>query len=300
MSGEQKLVEPKLEVVGQIQPLWYYPLSKLIQLSPSRSVGYSYEAESQMLQRASAFVRVLAERLNELRQTERVSNLCITVALIRLRRFFLIHNFVDFDPCDVGAAALFLSSKSEECPTRLEMIILVSYRLRVELECPPNEWETTSILTKAQCKVFCDYMVWNENMMLQTVGFELEITVPHTSVILLCERYKKPKKFSETVYWMTTDSHHHTDWCVRYRPKTVACIVFYVGSIWAHEPLPKSTNNISWYEDFYDPADDPLDERILADLAIEYTKVLNTSKQNGILALETTTSILNITRVEGR
>ncbi|KAI6219810.1 Cyclin-T [Aphelenchoides fujianensis] len=285
MASNQKLIENKADTAGSIKPKWHFPLQKLKSCTPSRHVGFTYEAELQQLQRSCAFIRELADRYKRTKEGgERLSNLCITVAMIRLRRFFLIHNLADFDPLDVGTACLFLSSKTEECPCRLEFLTLLYYRLRVELECPEDEWDATSIISKTQHKKFCDYIAWSESIILQTCGFGLEVNVPHPVVINLCTMLKLGEPMPKLAYWLATDVHHNTDWIVRFRPKTIACVVLYVASLYANEKLPNSPHGTPWFEGQQDPADEPLNEKLLLELAAEYAKALNVAKSFGVLA----------------
>jgi hypothetical protein len=62
--------------------------------------------------------------------------------MIHLRRFFTVHPLKQFDARDVGAAILYLCTKSEECPRRMDYIVRAWYRIRYEFDTKninPNE-----------------------------------------------------------------------------------------------------------------------------------------------------------------
>jgi len=168
---EQPLVKPVPEnTSGKIETIWFYSKEEIEKHSPSRKYGFSYEAECLALQQGAAFVRTVADRLNSCSQREAISHLSISVALIQMRRFFLVHDLEHFDPRDIGIAALFLSCKSEECPRRLELFVLVTYRLRIEMELSEDQWEKESAISKEMYNMLCEYILWNESLILKTVG----------------------------------------------------------------------------------------------------------------------------------
>lgn len=120
---------------------------------------------------------------------------------------------------DVGAAILFLTSKSEECPKRLEYVVRAWFRLRVEVEVQPGECDKTAVINKDTYQKFCEYIVWLENVVLQTIGqfrfvffqlcllgFNFSIDIPHPFVLRAKELHRKDdNKFAEAVFWLTTD-----------------------------------------------------------------------------------------------
>ena len=106
-STTHRLVEPNLNGVGAIEPAWFYSLERIRRYSPSRVHDISYAKEMNILQQSCAFIRDVAERYNQLQPTNRLSNLCITVALVRLRRFFLVHSLDTFEPWVSGKVRVY-------------------------------------------------------------------------------------------------------------------------------------------------------------------------------------------------
>jgi hypothetical protein len=125
--------------------------------------------------------------------------------MIHLRRFFTVHPLKHFDAMDVGAAILFLCTKSEDCPRRLEYIVRTWYRIRYELETvnPDNE----IIIDEKTYHTFCEYITWLESIVLQTIGFNFGVEVPHPFVLKLAQQYRaNDNKFMEAAFWLTTDA----------------------------------------------------------------------------------------------
>jgi hypothetical protein len=53
----------------------------------------------------------------------------------------------------------------------------------------------------------CEYIVWLENIVLQTIGFNFNSEVPHPHVLSLSNEHRAgDKKFQETVFWLVTDT----------------------------------------------------------------------------------------------
>jgi hypothetical protein len=93
------LVRGDVNAFGRIPPKWFYTREQLEKKSPSRAQGISYEKECEKLQEASAFIRTIADRivLNPVRN-EKIPNAFVSMAIVRMRRFFLIHDLNHFDP----------------------------------------------------------------------------------------------------------------------------------------------------------------------------------------------------------
>lgn len=95
-----------------------------------------------------------------------------------MHRFYAFHSFTHFHRNGIAAASLFLAAKVEEQPRKLEHVIKV-------VNASLNEDITKdSYLEQAQDLVF------NENVLLQTLGFDVAIDHPHTHVVKTCHLVK--------------------------------------------------------------------------------------------------------------
>jgi cyclin T len=98
-----------------------------------------------------------------------------------MHRFYAFHSFTHFHRNSIAAAALFLAAKVEEQPRKLEHVIKVA---NICLNIEPTDPSRESYAEQAQDLVF------NENVLLQTLGFDVAIDHPHTHVVKTCHLVK--------------------------------------------------------------------------------------------------------------
>lgn len=84
-----------------------------------------------------------------------------------MHRFYAFHSFTLFHRNIIAAAAFFLAAKVEEQPRKLEHVIKI---LNICLEKSDNTRENYA--EQAQ------ELVFNENVLLQTLGFDVAIDHP--------------------------------------------------------------------------------------------------------------------------
>nr|CAD7451966.1 unnamed protein product [Timema tahoe] len=113
-------------------------------------------------------------------QKLQVTQLCINTAIVYMHRFYVFHSFTQFHRHSMAAAALFLAAKVEEQPRKLEHVIKISH-MCLHREQPTIDTKSEQYLELAQDLVF------NENVLLQTLGFDVAIDHPHTNVVRCCE-----------------------------------------------------------------------------------------------------------------
>jgi len=122
-------------------------------------------------------------------------------------------------------------------------------------------------------------LVSNENILLQTLGFDVAIDHPHTHVVKCCQLvkgavftnhivhhlntslqvslyqasfshakfftckiYAASKELAQTSYFMATNSLHLTTMCLRYPPTIVACVCIHLACKWSKYEIPLSVS----------------------------------------------------------
>jgi len=95
-------------------------------------------------------------------------------------------------------------------------------------------------------------LVSNENILLQTLGFDVAIDHPHTHVVKCCQLVKASKELAQTSYFMATNSLHLTTMCLRYPPTIVACVCIHLACKWSKYEIPLSVSGKPWYS-YVDP-----------------------------------------------
>lgn len=122
-----------------------------------------------------------------------------------MQRFYMFHPFAQFHRNSLASAALFLAAKVEEQPRKLEHVIKVAdiclHRGDKSQGHPPGQLSTTSedYIRKAS------ELVENENILLQTLGFDVDIDHPHKHVVRCCQLVKASKELAQTSYFMATN-----------------------------------------------------------------------------------------------
>lgn len=97
--------------------------------------------------------------------------------------------------------------------------------------------------------------MYSENLMLRTLGFDLNIQHAHTSIVNCCQLVRgvlvyaayflkqiiftsffslATKNIAETSYYLATNSLHLSTLCLQYKPTVVACICIYFVCKWSN------------------------------------------------------------------
>ncbi|KAL6441958.1 hypothetical protein ACFW04_002371 [Cataglyphis niger] len=227
---------------------WYFTREQLAN-TPSRRFGIDGDKELSYRQQAANFIQDMGQRLV-------VSQLCINTAIVYMHRFYVFHSLTQFHRNAIAVASLFLAAKVEEQPRKLEHVIKMAY-MCLHRDQPPPDSRSEQFLEQAQDLVF------NENALLQTLGFDVAIDHPHTHVVRCCQLVKASKELAQTSYFMASNSLHLTTMCLQYKPTVVACFCIHLACKWSNWEIPQSTEGRQWF--WY------VDKTVTADLLQELT-----------------------------
>ena len=91
-------------------------------------------------------------------------------------------------------------------------------------------------------------LVMNENILLQTLGFDVAIDHPHTHVVRCCQLVKASKELAQASYYLATNSLHLTTMCLRYSSTVVACFCIHLVNIndWGCSDYCINANPVFW------------------------------------------------------
>ncbi|XP_072761220.1 uncharacterized protein [Anoplolepis gracilipes] len=227
---------------------WYFTREQLAN-TPSRKFGIDADKELSYRQQAANFIQDMGQRLV-------VSQLCINTAIVYMHRFYVFHSLTQFHRNAIAVASLFLAAKVEEQPRKLEHVIKMAYMCLHREQVPPDI-RSEQFLDQAHDLVF------NENVLLQTLGFDVAIDHPHTHVVRCCQLVKASKELAQTSYFMASNSLHLTTMCLQYKPTVVACFCIHLACKWSNWEIPQSTEGKQWF--WY------VDKTVTADLLQELT-----------------------------
>ncbi|XP_054257776.1 LOW QUALITY PROTEIN: cyclin-T2-like [Macrosteles quadrilineatus] len=211
---------------------WYFTKEQLAN-TPSRKCGYDADRELSCRQQAANFIQDMGQRLQ-------VTQLCINTAIVYMHRFYVFHSFTQFHCNAIAAAALFLAAKVEEQPRKLEHVIKVA-QMCLHRELPTLDTKSEHYMEQAQD------LVMNDNVLLQTLGFDVAIDHPHTHVVRCCHLVKASKDLAQTSYFMASNSLHLTTMCLQYKPTVVACFCIHLACKWSNWEIPLSNESKSWF-----------------------------------------------------
>lgn len=212
---------------------WYFTREQLNN-TPSIRLGYTPDKELSCRQQAANFIQDMGQRLQ-------VTQLCINTAIVYMHRFYMFHSFTHFHRSSVSAAALFLAAKVEEQPRKLEYVIKVAHMCLHRDQHHHLDTKSEQYLELAQD------LVVNENVLLQTLGFDVAIDHPHTHVVQCCRLVKASKDLAQTSYFMASNSLHLTTMCLQYKPTLVACFCIHLAIRWSNWEIPESNEGRPWF-----------------------------------------------------
>ncbi|XP_045130436.1 cyclin-T2-like [Portunus trituberculatus] len=235
---------------------WYFTKEELNN-SPSRRCGIDAEKELSYRQQGANLIQDMGQRLQ-------VNQLAINTAIVYMHRFYMFHPFTRFHRNAIAPAALFLAAKVEEQPRKLEHVIKVAYHCLFRDQ-PPLDTQSEGYLERAQ------ELVVNENILLQTLGFDVAIDHPHTHVVKCCHLVRATKDLAQTSYFMATSSLHMTTMCLQYKPTVVACVCIYIVCTWSHYEIQRATEGKDWF--WY--VDKTVTLELLESLTAEFLAILD-------------------------
>ncbi|XP_043266085.1 cyclin-T isoform X1 [Colletes gigas] len=235
---------------------WYFTKEQLTN-TPSRRCGIDADKELSYRQQAANFIQDMGQRLV-------VSQLCINTAIVYMHRFYVFHSLSHFHRNAIAAAALFLAAKVEEQPRKLEHVIKMAH-MCLHRDQPPPDIRSEQYLEQAQDLVF------NENVLLQTLGFDVAIDHPHTHVVRCCQLVKASKDLAQTSYFMASNSLHLTTMCLQYKPTVVACFCIHLACKWSNWEIPQSTEGKHWF--WY--VDRTVTSELLQELTAEFLHIFD-------------------------
>lgn len=193
---------------------WYYSKEEL-KNSPSQKDGVEAARELRYRREAAELIHTMGDKLN-------LTNAIISSAVTYMHRFYVYHSFVRFHRYPVAATSIFLAAKSESMPKKLESVIRIFHSCIFQKKISEVKTESKSFQFEA------DNVLYIEHIMIQTLGFELNIEHSHVYVLKFCQEINASKDFAQACYFLATEILETTTMCLQYSPEVTAsfCIYF--------------------------------------------------------------------------
>jgi cyclin T len=112
-----------------------------------------------------------------------------------MHRFYTVHSFKTFHRHLVATSAVFLAAKSEEQPRKLQYVAQASYA------CVYKDQPILDVQSQAYAKLVED-ITYHELLLLETLGFEVQVDHPHPHVVKCMQFLKASKDLAQMAYFM--------------------------------------------------------------------------------------------------
>ncbi|KAJ3397384.1 Cyclin-L1 [Lobulomyces angularis] len=259
--------------------------TSMLQKTVSRSDGLSQEFETKL----KVLGCDLLERMGILLKLPQVA---MATAQVLLHRFYFTSSLKEFCLQDVVLGCLFLASKIEEFPRKVNDIINVYWFLVCSKRGAKNLHFKYAGEFFYDCK---DGMFEVEKQVLSKLGFNVQVHHPHSFLI----NYLRSLNLSEN-YELSQLSWNYMNDCLRtnvvvcYQPSSIACSVIYLACRILKIKLP---TNPPWWE-VYDVFEGDLidiSKHILAlyEIEIDYSLPLTVSEFNEYTSVTYSTTPYN-------
>lgn len=233
--------------------------------TPSRRLGMSKKDELTQRQITAALIRKIGKKLSD--NCRKPSSLSINSAMVYMHRFYMFHPFQKFPPFSIAPCALFLAAKVEETPLKLQYVIKTANLILNPKE--PTLEVNDETYTKMQNEIIA-----NENLLLQTLGFDLDVYHSHTKVISCSDYSGIPDTLTRYAYELATNSLHFTTMCLEYNDATIACICIHLASRRMGVDIGQSVEGKYWWSYL----DSTLDMDTIKRLTHDYLDIIEKCK----------------------
>ncbi|PIC19012.1 hypothetical protein B9Z55_024702 [Caenorhabditis nigoni] len=146
-------------------------LNHIIANSPSRLDGLSYEEEVLHRQHGGSFISEMVGKSQPGFSSHNIK--CLAASFFH--RFFTIHSFKKCDYRDVSAACILLAEKVSDTRGTLKSRADQLWKLKYPDQVSPPSEEALADM--------CNLLVYVEEVLVQTIGFDLIIELPHPHVL---------------------------------------------------------------------------------------------------------------------
>jgi cyclin T len=249
---------------------WMFTEERLKQC-PSIRLGMSEETEMEHRQAAATLIRTIGARLKE--AYKKPNTQCISTAMVFLQRFYVFHSFQKYPYKSIVPCALFLAAKVEEQPIRLEYIIRTT-----ALCLNPNHGKLDK--SDKKFEILARELINNENLLLQTIGFDLYIQHPHQMIIEWGEKMGAPRETQKLAFDLVSNSLHFSTMCLRFKPQTMAvvCLGIALKACSLGVESEQSGERKEWWKIFDPELSYEMKEKITADFLATAGKHKNFNK----------------------
>ncbi|KAG0082665.1 hypothetical protein BGZ92_011510 [Podila epicladia] len=207
--------------------------------SAQNNIGFREEKESRS--KGVLFIITVGMHL-------KLPQLTMATAALFFHRFYMRHSLTRFKFYDVGAACLYLASKTEESTRKFKDVIVACAQKAAKKDVPFDD-------NSKEYRSWKDTIVHTEEVLLEALCFELTVEHPYHYLLALFENHFTKdqhlgRKLKQVAWGFLNDSLRST-LCLIYHPKIIALAAIHVAGKYLEENLNECFGEI-WRE-LYEP-----------------------------------------------
>ncbi|KAI1717954.1 cyclin-T1.1 [Ditylenchus destructor] len=197
--------------------------------------GISTDDEVGLRRRGTHFIVKMISTLRQNVQESRRSSLgnWIGVSALLMHQFFAVHSIEQFEVRDIAAVCVFLASKTEDCPKLLEHVVNAWMSLiDTKIHAAINSTTMNGLLPRKsrEYERATKYLLVLEVLILRTIGFNLNMSLPHPMIIIeMRDRQKADRCQMIQAYEYANEILLRTDWCLRYNAEQLADVCMFLA-----------------------------------------------------------------------
>ncbi|KAF4553746.1 Cyclin-like protein 4 [Elsinoe fawcettii] len=228
-------------VLAEAEEQWIFDEGEL-ERTPSIQDGMSIEKEKELRAKGINFIRQVGIML-------KLPELTLSTGAIFFNRYLMRMSLVDrpgmkaLHHYTLGATCLFLATKVEESCRKMKDMVIACCRVAQK---NPN------LVIDEQSKDFWkwrDTILLNEDVLLETLCFDLTIEAPHKQLFEMLKHYRvEHNKALRNAAWAFVTDSNMTQLCLLCTSHTIAAAALYAGARLCNVKLP-DTNGRPWWEE---------------------------------------------------
>lgn len=228
-------------VLAEAEAQWLFDEDELAR-SPSIQDGMPAEKEKELRSKGINFIRQVGIML-------KLPELTLSTGAIFFNRYLMRNSLVDrpgakaLHHYTLGATCLFLATKVEESCRKMKDIVIACCRVAQK---------NPALVIDEQSKDFWkwrDTILLNEDVLLETLCFDLTIEPPHKQLFEMLKYYRVEhnKQLRNAAWAFVTDSNM-TQLCLLCNSQTIAAAALYAGARMHNVQFP-DTHGRPWWEE---------------------------------------------------
>ncbi|CAG5088065.1 Similar to Ccnt1: Cyclin-T1 (Mus musculus) [Cotesia congregata] len=202
--------------------------------TPSRKQGLDAEKELKYRQESASLI-------SDAGQVLKLSMGLINSAVVYMHRFYMYHSILKFHRYTTACTALYLAAKVGNDFRKYEHVYAACIKFFDE--------SGVSVEAIKEWKMDQENIFFDETIMLQTLGFEVDIELPHTHIIkcLVLINADKNPDISKTSYLLATQLIQLTTFSIHFESSVIACIAIYITLKWTNWEIHLSSEGKEWF-----------------------------------------------------